>query len=106
MIEKKDLISDRTLMNDIKNLPEGYNSGRSKAIASVFKLNDSERRLRHQWKTHGKKRREAKRTLSPKAIANGSRNGIHRKNSILKNELDAVKSRLTEKYPKTIGYLK
>lgn len=93
MIEKKDLISDRTLMNDIKNLPEGYNSGRSKAIASVFKLNDSERRLRHQWKTHGKKRREAKRTLSPKAIACGCKNGIIRKNSILKHQLEGVKAK-------------
>lgn len=94
MITKKDLITDAQLQRDIRELKKdpAYNKGASKTMEFIESTNRAGKRLRRQWKFHGKKRRAAKR-LSPKAIAGGSTNGIRRSNAKLKNQLNSLKSK-------------
>ncbi len=89
MITRKDLITEKQLIKDIKELSKNYNSGRSKAMAGVFSLNDRGRRKRIQWVIAGKKRR----AQSPKAISSGSTNGIRISNLKLKHQIESMKAK-------------
>ncbi|HMQ79183.1 MAG TPA: hypothetical protein PKD94_06415 [Ignavibacteria bacterium] len=94
MITKKDLITDAQLMADIREPRKagGMNKGKSAVMAFIETTNNSGRRLRRQWKWHGKNRR-AKKQLTPKAIASGSTNGIRKSNARLKVQIESMKSR-------------
>jgi len=87
MITKKDLITDKQLEQDIKELPKNFNPGRSKAIAGVFRLNEAESRKRAQQKAHGKARRK-----HLKAYGSGCTNGMARANRRLGYSISETKN--------------